>query len=199
MKKVLNSKKGITLVALVITIIILLILAGVAIAQLQDNGLFEKSKLAKEKAQNAQDLEDSTLGDYENEITSYFMGGPRTGEGNESLYTVLYDGSSETNGGITVASETSEDARRTFTDNVSKYDMLLLYVGSSTDNDLVFPPTVIAKTHFNRNVNYYTQGFSSTLSQNTGKVKIDTQNNKIIYIGKGHSYHRVTTVIGIKY
>ena len=33
-----------------ITIIILLILAGVAIAQLTDSGLFGKAKLAKEKA-----------------------------------------------------------------------------------------------------------------------------------------------------
>ena len=48
--KILNKKnKGITLVALVITIIILLILAGISIAQLTGNGLFENAKLAKEK------------------------------------------------------------------------------------------------------------------------------------------------------
>lgn len=42
-----KKEKGITLVALVVTIIILLILAGVAITMaLGDNGLFQKSKEA---------------------------------------------------------------------------------------------------------------------------------------------------------
>lgn len=40
--------------ALVITIIVLLILAGVTIAQLTENGLFEKVKLAKEKQSEAE-------------------------------------------------------------------------------------------------------------------------------------------------
>lgn len=55
--KILRKKKkenGITLVALVITIIILLILAGISIAQLTGNGLFEKAKLAKEKYLSAE-------------------------------------------------------------------------------------------------------------------------------------------------
>ena len=68
--------EGITLVALVVTIIILLILAGVTINMvLGKNGLIEKSKIAKgkyenaaldEKAQlkNATDLMDSLYGDY---------------------------------------------------------------------------------------------------------------------------------------
>lgn len=43
-----QKNKGITLIALVITIIILLILAGITIAQLTENGLFGKSKIAKE-------------------------------------------------------------------------------------------------------------------------------------------------------
>lgn len=47
-----NEKvNGITLVSLVITIIILLILAGVSIAELTGNGLFAKAIEAKEKAE----------------------------------------------------------------------------------------------------------------------------------------------------
>lgn len=42
--------KGITLIALIITIVILLILAGVAIASLTNNGLLERAKDAKEKS-----------------------------------------------------------------------------------------------------------------------------------------------------
>lgn len=49
-----SKNKGITLVALVITIILLLILAGITINQLSQNGLFKKSKLAKEKYDNAE-------------------------------------------------------------------------------------------------------------------------------------------------
>ncbi len=43
-----DKSKGITLIALVITIIILLILAGITIIQLQENGLFQKAQRAGE-------------------------------------------------------------------------------------------------------------------------------------------------------
>lgn len=44
-----NSSKGITLIALIITIIILLILAGVTISQLTENGLLYKAIKAKDQ------------------------------------------------------------------------------------------------------------------------------------------------------
>lgn len=69
-----NKQKGITLVALVITIIILLILAGISISALTGSGLFEKTKLAKEKSENAQNKEDGILKDYSNEIDKYIDG-----------------------------------------------------------------------------------------------------------------------------
>ena len=69
---------GITLVALVITVIILLILAGISIATLTGSGLFEKAKLAEQESKNAQELEDSTLGDYENKISEYIDGNRNT-------------------------------------------------------------------------------------------------------------------------
>lgn len=47
-----RQEKGITLIALVVTMIILLILAGVKIAKLTgDNGLFKRAKEAKEKTE----------------------------------------------------------------------------------------------------------------------------------------------------
>ena len=66
-----RRNSGITLIALVITIVILLILAGISIAQLTGNGLFDKVKLAKEKSDEAQAKENETLGDYENKIGEY--------------------------------------------------------------------------------------------------------------------------------
>lgn len=69
-KKILQQK-GITLVALVITIIILLILSGIAISALSGSGLFEKAKLAKEKQENAQIEENARLEEYTNLIDDY--------------------------------------------------------------------------------------------------------------------------------
>ena len=52
MKQKLKNEKGITLVALVITIIVLLILAGVTLSMVMgDSGIFGKSNSAKEKTQ----------------------------------------------------------------------------------------------------------------------------------------------------
>ncbi len=69
-----KKNEGITLIVLVITIILLLILAGVTIGQLTGNGLFDKVKLAKKKSDEAQAKENATLGDYENEIDKYVSG-----------------------------------------------------------------------------------------------------------------------------
>lgn len=65
----LKKEKGITLVALVITIIILLILVGITISTLTQNGLFEKAKEVKVRSEEAQKLENETLEEYEKEIT----------------------------------------------------------------------------------------------------------------------------------
>ena len=53
--KLKNTNKGITLIALVITIIVLLILAGVAIATIAgENGILTKAVAAKEKTSEAE-------------------------------------------------------------------------------------------------------------------------------------------------
>ena len=55
MKKILKKETGITLIALVITIVVLIILAGVAITlTLGDNGIFKKATNAKESYQIAE-------------------------------------------------------------------------------------------------------------------------------------------------
>ena len=61
-----NSMAGITLIALVITIIVLLILAGVAISMLSgENGILKKAAEAKTKTDDAQNEESQTLLSYE--------------------------------------------------------------------------------------------------------------------------------------
>ena len=69
-----NEQKGITLVALVITIIILLILATISIQSLTNTGLFAKAKEAKEKSQNADENQARILNEYEDELNKYVSG-----------------------------------------------------------------------------------------------------------------------------
>ena len=63
-----KKQNGITLVALVITIIILLILAGISIAALSNTGIFGKAKEAKNVSNTAAYEENDTLDAYENEV-----------------------------------------------------------------------------------------------------------------------------------
>ena len=71
-----KNQNGITLVALVITIIILLILAGIAIASLTgDNGLFARAKQARQNTLDAQNKENETLQGYEDTINKVITAG----------------------------------------------------------------------------------------------------------------------------
>lgn len=90
MKK--SKNRGITLVALVVTIIILLILAGVAIGTLTQNGLFENVKQAKNTTENAQMEEDKILGKYENKINESLEGISGSRENKNTLIKVYLDG-----------------------------------------------------------------------------------------------------------
>ena len=71
MKKQIDNEKGITLVALVITIIILLILAGISISALTNTGIFQKAKDAKQKSDDAALDQNTKLDEYENELDKY--------------------------------------------------------------------------------------------------------------------------------
>ena len=73
MRKIKNQK-GITLVALVITIIILLILATISIQSFTNTGLFSKAQEAKEKMQNAEENQAKMLNEYEDELNKYISG-----------------------------------------------------------------------------------------------------------------------------
>ena len=66
-----NKEHGITLVALVITIIILLILAGIGIQAITQNNLFEQAKKAKNATENSQKEENKTLSGYMDKINEY--------------------------------------------------------------------------------------------------------------------------------
>ena len=71
MKKLFKRKNGITLVALVITIVILLILAGISISSLTQTEIFGKAKQAEQKGKEAEQNQTAILGTYEKEINKY--------------------------------------------------------------------------------------------------------------------------------
>ncbi len=72
MKEIKKQTKGITLIALVITIIVLLILAGVSIAMLTgENGILTQAQNAKNRTEQAQADEENTLASYESYLNSY--------------------------------------------------------------------------------------------------------------------------------
>ena len=71
-EKLFRKEEGITLVALVITVVIMLILAGVAIATVIDgDGLFSKTRESIEVYENAMQDENDTIQSLMNEIDNY--------------------------------------------------------------------------------------------------------------------------------
>ena len=72
MEKLKKSIKGITIISLVITIIVLLILSGVAInLSLGQEGIFKKAKNATEKYANASNNEIKEINNFSNTIENY--------------------------------------------------------------------------------------------------------------------------------
>ena len=79
----LKNNKGITLIALVITIIVLLILAGVSIAMLTgENGILSQAQRAKTETENAAANEAARLDEYNQIMDNWINGGTTTGGGN---------------------------------------------------------------------------------------------------------------------
>ena len=68
----LQKDKGITLIALIVTIIILLILASVSIVMLTgENSILKQAQRAKTETENKQKEEESILSEYESKINQY--------------------------------------------------------------------------------------------------------------------------------
>ena len=86
LRNTLRRNKGITLIALVVTIIVILILAGISIAMLTgQNGILNRAAEAKEKTGVAQEDESRKLQGYEDTINQYApsSNGGSTGGGSE--------------------------------------------------------------------------------------------------------------------
>ena len=86
--RIYKDKRGITLIALVVTIIVLLILAGVSVSMLTgQNGILTNAAKAKENTEAASDLEFLQTKAYE-AVTNYYVKG-QTGSENEYILEEL--------------------------------------------------------------------------------------------------------------
>ena len=153
MKKILNTKlkdmKAITLIALVITIVILIILAGVLVSiTLGNNGLFNKAKLGKELYANAQDYEDTQIAKTANQIDNY-VNYSRTGYDGIVIDTLWHNNSSTENFSDT-----------TLPIDLSQYSKIAIKVKDTTDSteEKNYKYFVVSK---NTSENYYL-GYEST-------------------------------------
>ena len=94
-----KKEKGITLIALIITIIVLLILAVVAIGAVQNDGIINYAKNARQEYGEAGVNENTTLGDYLDKIESNLPvnnGGGDSSSGTELIKGVKVTGSNAT-------------------------------------------------------------------------------------------------------
>ncbi len=96
MKVKTKTQKGITLIALIITIVVLLILAAVAISSIQNDGILHYATNAADNWNKAAQNEANMLGDYLNYLNNMGSGGnevvavtPKVGQHVE--YDVSYD------------------------------------------------------------------------------------------------------------
>ncbi|MFR6022372.1 MAG: hypothetical protein ACLUHC_05540 [Clostridia bacterium] len=175
-----KNTKGITLVTLVITIIILLILAGVAINTLTQTGLLENAKQAKSIVQNAEKLENQILVNYEKNIGEYITG-QRDGSSNK---VVLYD-------------NVQGDVSGTLSQSINDFDFIIVTYGSAIDNGIYNSAIINAK--------YPVAEFEFSLGDTTifGYIKLDDNkfNLKISYSNETswNSRYKVYNITGIKY
>ena len=152
-----KNKKGITLIALVVTIIVLLILAGVSIATITgENGLLEKAELAKEETSKAQELENNTIGNYEKQIDEQV-----TGTRGDKVQVVTAWSGENTSGTVSLGNY-----------NISDYDFVLLTAKSYNVyiqtqlyhvSDITVGTSIIGVTNDSYNI-WYTVTDDSTLT-----------------------------------
>ena len=149
LRNTLRRNKGITLIALVVTIIVLLILAGISIAMLTgQNGILNRAGEAKEKTGVAQEDESLKLQGYEDTINQYApsSNGGSTGGGSEGGNPA--GGSLPTGTGTTPYLPNSTFSKK-------EGDLATgLVIKDSNDNEYVWvevPTTIYDNTTYNNN------------------------------------------------
>ena len=173
-EKQLKSNKGITLIALVITIIVLLILAGVSIAMLTgQNGILTQAQNAKNRTEEAQAEEKNRLNEYNNIINNYVNGGTTTGGDEEESGEQAVVGEKVTGGNKPYTNNGTAIIPEGFAivpglNDVSQ-GLVISDVANDTENtgnQFVWVP--VEKGKYIRNTSYEYAGVSTTAYSDTG-------------------------------
>ncbi len=152
LRNTLRRNKGITLIALVVTIIVLLILAGISIAMLTgQNGILNRAVEAKEKTGVTQEDESQKLKGYEDTINQYApsSNGGSTGGG--------YEGGNPTGGNLPTGTGTTPYLPNS-TFSKKEGDLATgLVIQDANQNEYVWvevPTTIYDNTTYNNNGAY---------------------------------------------
>jgi hypothetical protein len=137
-RKMLKNKRGITLVALVITIIVLLILAGITInLTIGEGGIIQTAQQAGKNYVEAAENEQTQLADFFNQ-TEGLIGSSVSSGSSDSSGTTNNDTSSNSTI-INLGNKTNTVPASTFTWDVSSYEG---YANFTVDNFLFVPKTL---------------------------------------------------------
>ena len=158
LKETLKRNKGITLIALVVTIIVLLILAGISINMLTaDNGIIKKALEAKQETEAAQEEENRILKEYEDLMKKYGSGSTG-GDGTGGEGTGGEGTGGEGTGGADKKLPTGVGTTPYLPSNDFSYkegDLATgLVIKDSNDNEYVWvevPTTIYNNTEYNSN------------------------------------------------
>ena len=144
----LKSKKGITLVALVVTIVVLLILAGASInLVLGDNGIIDKAKEAQRKSAEATQNDLIGMNELAQQLEEKINGSTGSGSGN--------GGAGGSGAGTKVPAEATAETAPYFSDNTfTKKEGTIdtgLVIQDANENEYVW--VVVPKSLYS-NINY---------------------------------------------
>ena len=188
--------KGITLVALVITIIILLILAGISIATLTGSGLFEKARLAEQKSKEKQEEEEGILKDYENKINEY-ISSSRTEFSSGYSATKLWEvdeTATDVNNGIQLGTIT-------LSDSIQNYDEVVV-TGQIYKSDTIYSQAtnvrILKANYYLASTDGWTHLINLTLTSETRRIAFTFKSDTELEI-KDRTNSRLVNVYGIKY
>jgi len=183
-----KKEKAITLIVLVISIIVLIILAGVSINTLINNGIIDKAKTATQEYKNAQDYEETQISKYTNYIESNVDGSRETVTISKEEYDILKNANTysttETEIGLLngeklyrkiIDGKFNSNISQSFVHNVTNIKTALI-TGAYLDGDDGFQYTLNLDSHF-------VEAYIDTTNINIKKAAASNyQNNNVHFI-----------------
>lgn len=198
-----KENKGITLVALVVTIIILLILSGISIMVLTQTGIFEKAKEAKEKSQNAQLEENQTLDNYVSQIDDFNT----VASNKESFAThkdLLWSGKYNTSVN-TVDKQSSGGCKLNNNYNIEDYEFVLIITAINLTGSTIpeYHSTLFPIDLIKENYGYPAIEMSAIANSSySSRMNVGFINKNTFYIAYENLYgwpgHYISHIYGIK-